>query len=212
MSSSEAALPSTRWRTDWWRLLEERDRISCQQSGPRGPPFVPGLKAARTLSRWLPWNWYSIDGTGWCYDMSWDEMRPCAEIEGSVDWNGVGNLPGAGNGAKLPLPPYQLLVICCISCIMAGHMAYGLWAARRARRSADDAEAPATHTDSGSEAAGANGIRAWLRSGRAVPWHWDHHALHALLGAALGLLVALTLPLPQVSSPTWLGTLGENML
>ena len=31
MSSSEAALPSTRWRTDWWRLLEERDRISCQR-------------------------------------------------------------------------------------------------------------------------------------------------------------------------------------
>ena len=71
-------------------------------------------------------------------------------------------------------------------------------------------EAPATHTGGGSEAAGAIGIRAWLRSGQ-LPWHWDYHALHSFR-SSLGLLVALTLPLPQVSPPTWLGTVGENML
>ena len=83
-ASSRASLPSATWRIEWSRVLAERDHVSCQQSGPHGPPFAPGLKAERTLLRWLPWNWGSIDGTGWCYDISWDEIRPCEEIEGVV--------------------------------------------------------------------------------------------------------------------------------
>ena len=103
----EAALPSTRWRTDWWRLLEERDRISCQQRAAR-PPFRLVCTHLVTFSRELVFHrrhW-------WC-DMSWDEMRLCAEIEARLtEWSR--KPPRAGNGAKLP-PPYQLLVICCIS-------------------------------------------------------------------------------------------------
>ena len=58
-------------------MLAERDSASCAQSGLNGPPWSAAGKTrlTRSMSRWLPWNWYSLDGTGWCYDAEWDEMQ-----------------------------------------------------------------------------------------------------------------------------------------
>lgn len=216
-TSSRASLPSATWRIEWSRVLAERDHVSCQQSGPQGPPFAPGLKAERALLRWLPWNWGSIDGTGWCYDMSWDEIRPCEEIEGTVDWNGVGNAPGGDeyNLFQPPLPPMLVWSVACIGTAAAAHLAYCEWARRRVRRAAADSGGgssadivampqPATASSSTS------GIRAWLRSGRAAPWHWERTALHALAGAAMGLAVALMLPLPHTGLPVWTSSLDAG--
>ena len=72
--------------------------MSCSQSGAVGPPFSPAVQQDESslllrLRRWLPWEWYSIDGSGWCYDADWDRMQRCAEMDVPVDWNGVGAAP-----------------------------------------------------------------------------------------------------------------------
>ena len=205
---SGASLPSSAWRVEWSRVLAERDHVSCQQSGPHGPPFAPGLKAERALLRWLPWNWGSIDGTGWCYDVSWDEMRPCEEMEGSVDWNGVGNVPGDEPNLFQPgLPPALLLVVASVGIATAAHAAYSEWARRRARRAADeDMPHPSKPI------AFASGVFEWLRSGRAAPWRWEPTALHTLAGGAVGLAIALLLPLPQGGLPAWASLDADSAL
>ena len=72
--------------------------MSCSQSGAGGPPFSPAVQQDESslllrLRRWLPWEWYSIDGSGWCYDADWDRMQRCAEMDVPVGWNGVGAAP-----------------------------------------------------------------------------------------------------------------------
>ena len=72
--------------------------MSCSQSGAGGPPFSPAVQQDEAslllrLRRWLPWEWYSVDGSGWCYDADWDRMQRCAEMDVPVDWNGVGAAP-----------------------------------------------------------------------------------------------------------------------
>ena len=202
------SLPSAlRWRADWWDVLAARDRISCQQSGPHGPPFVPSLKTARTFSRWLPWNWYSLDGTGWCYDLAWDEMRPCTEVAGSIDWNGVGNFPMVDGNPEAPLDLLQLLAVCFVALAVAGCFAHARWAARRARRAAHDAEKAdgegnAAHAEA--HDAGISSLRSWVRSGRAAPWRWDIAAINVLIGGALGILAALSVPLPRLLPIAWM--------
>ena len=92
--------------------------------------------------------------------------------------------------------------VACIGTAAAAHLAYREWARRRARRAAADGDGGSgDDTTAGmpqpAAASSASGVRAWLRSGRAAPWHWERTALHALAGAAMGLAVALMLPLPQ---------------
>ena len=72
--------------------------MSCSQSGAGGPPFSPAVQQDEAslllrLRRWLPWQWYSVDGSGWCYNADWDRMQRCAEMDVPVDWNGVGAAP-----------------------------------------------------------------------------------------------------------------------
>ena len=78
-------------------LLLARDKLSCQQRGAAGPPFAAAaqLTLGRAFARWLPWNWFSLDGTGWCYDGEWDELLPCEELRAPVDWNGVSSSRGS---------------------------------------------------------------------------------------------------------------------
>ena len=208
----EATLPSSssRWRAEWSALLDERDRISCLQSGRKGPPFAPPADATwLALSRWLPWNWYSLDGTGWCYDSSWDELKPCGDMDAPVDWNGVSsadfNVAAARHTA---LSHLQLFVLVCVAIALAARRAYQTWSRQQARRHADEEEeAPpddppqsATSSSSASEATAASplvvGVRAWLRSGSALPSQWDSAALLTLGSAILGLLAAVSFPLP----------------
>jgi hypothetical protein len=83
-TSYYAALRSRMYR------LDAKDGISCRQQGPKGPPFAEHPDAlGHALTRWMPWRWYSLDGTGWCYDSAWDELRRCEDITDPVDWNGV---------------------------------------------------------------------------------------------------------------------------
>ena len=191
------ALPRTAsWRLDWSRILYDRDKISCLQSGAHGPPFAEAPKGNRAFLRWLPWNWYSIDGTGWCYDTTWDEMRLCRQVEDSVDWSGA---TYTDEFRITELTSSQVFAISCISCGLAARLAYGRWHRRQVERTVDEEE---TDTEEGEAGADAS---AWLRSGKAMPWNWDNTAVLALLAAWLGLLLALVLPLPALLTRSELG-------
>ena len=167
------------------------------QQGPKGPPFTSNL-ADSSFSRLLPWNWFSIDGTGWCFDSAWDELRPCGELETPVDWNGVGI--SSFDEVDAGLPASQLAAIACIGVALAARSAYQAWARQEARRRADEEEG--TEADRPADDASATvdvtiSLGAWLQSGQAHrPWLWDPAALLTLLSACLGLLVASLLPLP----------------
>ena len=188
---SEALPRTATWRLEWSRILYDRDKISCLQSGPHGPPFAEALKGSRAFSRWLPWNWYSIDGTGWCYDTAWDEMRLCTEVENAVDWSGVSYTDEYG---ITELPSNQVFVMGCIACGLAGRLAYRRWQRRQGRRSVDEEERHAEDDAANNDASAAT-VNAWLRTGKALPWNWDNTAVLSLLAALLGLLLALVVPL-----------------
>ena len=55
------------------------DKLSCQQFGARGPPFAPAAQPSfgRALASWLPWSWYSIDG-------SFNELRQIAHVSAQM--------------------------------------------------------------------------------------------------------------------------------
>ena len=104
--------------------------MSCSQSGVAGPPFSPDTQQNESsllarLRRWLPWEWYSIDGSGWCYNAEWDRMQRCAEMDVPADWNGVG---------AAPTPPWWgveergLLVAVLLSGAVLVCYAFRLWA------------------------------------------------------------------------------------
>lgn len=201
--SDVETLPSVGWRPEWTALLDERDRLSCLQGvGPRGPPFSSAGRPFwyAHVTRWFPWNWFSIDGTGWCFDASWDEMRRCSEVEISVDWNGVSSAVRGDEIDVEQLPVLQLLALACLAYALAAHLAYRQWARRRARRLADAEDGERT-PDDGAEGAAqieepAASLLSWLQSGEAPPWHWHGSAQLALLSASLGLVMAASIPLP----------------
>lgn len=90
------------WQPEWERILMERQRMSCSQAGPRGPPWadvtVPG-----SLARWLPWHWYSLGGTGWCYDSRLDELNRCDSMRSAstrIGWNGISRPADAASGRE----------------------------------------------------------------------------------------------------------------
>ena len=156
------------------------ETMSCSQSGAAGPPFAPGTQQDESslllrLRRWLPWEWYSIDGSGWCYNAEWDRMQRCAEMDVPADWNGVG---------AAPAPPWfgveerGLLVAVLLSGAVLTCYAFRLWAAAR-----------------GASGAAAPEMREWLRTAHAPPWAWEPGALLAAAGTLGGLLVGFLAPL-----------------
>jgi hypothetical protein len=154
--------------------------MSCSQSGAGGPPFSPVTQQDESslllrLRRWLPWEWYSIDGSGWCYNAEWDRMQPCAEMDLPADWNGFG---------AAPTPPWfgaeerGLLVAVLLSGAVLMCYAFRLWAAAR-----------------GASGAAAPEMRDWLHTAHAPPWAWEPGALLAAAGTLGGLLVGFLAPL-----------------
>ena len=206
-TKEEVALPARSWRDEWTALLRERDHVTCAQQGPRGPPFATHEFGSSVLSRWMPWNWWSIEGTGWCFDGSWDEMRKCDELETSADWSGVVPIPDDEDYRQLP--PSQLLSIVSVAVALAAHRAYQEWARQEARRQSDDDEAPeqvegAREADDEADTKPSRiepTVTGWLSSGQAVPWMWDPSAAVVLMSAMFGLLVGATLPLTRMSRP-----------
>jgi len=150
-------------------------------TGNAGPPFSPTTAARMPgfLTRWLPWNWYSIGGSGWCYHAEWDRMQRCAEMDVPVDWNGVGLAPAADTfGFE---PPYRaLLGVLLTACALTAY-AYSQYA-----------YSPAA-------GGGAPALREWLRSPHAMPWAWEHSARLVALGALGGLAVGFLTPLPTIT-------------
>ena len=76
------------WADEWAALVRDRAARSCAQAGPRGPPFS-SVSAPSLLWSVMPWNWYSVGGTGWCYHADWDVMQRCDQIEDPIDWRGI---------------------------------------------------------------------------------------------------------------------------
>ena len=153
--------------------------MSCNQAGAAGPPFSPRTEASglvSLLARWLPWNWRSIDGTGWCYNAEWDRVQRCAGIDVPVDWSGVGYTPAE---PWWPLPSGVVVGVALTAAVLMCY-AFRLWAAMRATASS------------------APDMREWLRSPHALPWAWEPGALLAAAGALAGLIIGFNMPLPTV--------------
>lgn len=210
MPPQDAALPDSvsRWKAEWIALLHERDRISCLQTGSRGPPFAQHIAGERSLSRWLPWNWFSLDGTGWCYDTDWDELRRCGEIKAPVDWNGrsmssawssMGYDDDDVDHSALPLA--QLLTVACTVFALAAYRAQRAWARQQLRQQMDADEQGIATTEAAEYTGTARRsvtVGSWLSSSQAPPWRWNWTALVTFLSGMLGLLGAVLFPLPQI--------------
>jgi hypothetical protein len=165
-------------------LLEERDRLGCQQAGPSGPPFGPragGL--GRLLARWT--GWFSLDGTGWCYEAEADELLRC-EDAGPVDWNGVTLRRGGSVSAADVLAALIVCLGLAAAVAAGGAMAFSQWQSRARRGDKADA------------AAAPPGLRAWLRTPEAWrPWRWGSSPLSIAACGLAGVILALMLPVPN---------------
>ena len=181
------------WASRLRDLIDERDALSCVQSGPRGPPFGPTDALGRALTRWLPWRWYSLDGTGWCYDTGWDELRRCEDVTTRVDWNGISD-PTPPSAFGIPMD--QLLLVLGVGGAVTMRRAYREWVACVQRRAAED------HEDTlGSDIGRTYLLDDWLRSGRAWPWRWERRETRfSLIGCFVGALAAVLVPLPLGAS------------
>jgi hypothetical protein len=166
------------WHEEQRYLLAERDRLSCLQAGQHGPPFAPELVQAGWFSRLLPWNWYSLDGHGWCFDAEWDEVVRCPDAS-EIDWNGV-SLDGAGAPS---LPATHALMFACTVGALLLWFAYEEWAAHKRCVSMGGAAPSPT---------------IWLSSRSVAPWRWERPAQLALAGAALAICVSTLLVSPFV--------------
>ena len=158
----------------------------------------------------MPWRWYSLDGTGWCYDTAWDELRRCEDVAGRIDWNGVSDDSSA---VELGLPTTEILFVVAVGCSWAARRAYLEWVACEQRRMTDeekpheppqDAARVADDETDADYCAAPSGLRPsldeWLRSGRAWPWRWERReARLSLLASVFGVMAALWLPLPMAA-------------
>lgn len=175
----ESGVERAAWAAQWEEILAARDQLSCRQEGSRGPPFASHLVPASSFARWLPWNWYSLDGHGWCYDADWDELVRCSELD-SVDWNGVSRShPRSAWLNTLPdavyLVPFCVVLFLLLTC-------YAYHEFLREERKIRMWECSPSHTQ-------------WPRSRRCLPWNWERSARLALLGAVLAVLVSSFLPI-----------------
>jgi len=149
--------------------------MACEQAGARGPPFAPSVPGPGWS--WLPWNWYSLGGTGWCYDESWDELVKCDELDTPPDWYGIRRAAGAPIDT---LWDARLLLLLGAGALALAWIAFREWAAR----------------DLGAAASAGTGPRDWLHSGRAWPWAWEPRARGITWSVAVGVACGLALPLP----------------
>lgn len=230
---------SSAWHLEALRVLDERTRISCLQSGSKGPPFyqgdATGSALGRLLVRWLPWNWYSIDGTGWCYDSTWDELTECSALRArskTVDWNGVSTSPFDGIvDDVLLVNSWEAMIVLGLATAYAAGLAHRSWIRRDARRRADaeeldveeeeneeidedgetaELESGVAKTNDGDLHGFVDALKmlgTWLRSGEALPWRWDRTAHLAVISALLGLLACQLVWLPN---PTALDLLYDG--
>ena len=178
----EHAAEASAWAQSWEEILAERDRMSCLQAGRRGPPFAANLSLASQLERWLPWNWYSLDGRGWCYDAEWDELVRCDDLERHVDWNGISRPALYGASQTRVLPPARLALFCCVAFVLLSYHAYREW--ELYERKVRMGGAPPSPYQ-------------WIRSREIAPWRWELSARLALLGALCAFCVSPLISLPD---------------
>ena len=166
---------SSSWADEWAALVRDRAARSCAQAGPRGPPFS-SVSAPSLLWSVMPWNWYSVGGTGWCYHADWDVMQRCDQIEDPIDWRGIAR---AEDGARSGL---RLLIAACVVglCLVANAFATSPPA---------DADAGAPPRPAGPP------LEEWLASFRFLPWRWERSAQWTGVGALVGLVAAFVVPL-----------------
>ena len=154
---------------------------SCATPGDRGPPFASHVRVAGLLTRWLPWNLFSLGGTGWCYDETWDELMRCEDLDGRPDSYGVRR--AAGSASALGMLDIRVLLPCAATLLILLRRAYHEWAARQR---ADG------------HLAGSPTLRDWVRGGWAWPWRWEAHTRETACFAAIGICCGLALPLPPM--------------
>ena len=181
----ESAAEASAWAQSWREILTERDRMSCLQAGRRGPPFAANLTLASVFERWLPWNWYSLDGRGWCYDADWDELIRCDNLERSVDWNGISRSSLYSAEHSRVLPPARLALFCGVAFALISYYAYREW--EQYERKVRMGSVPPSPLQ-------------WFRSRELAPWRWELSARLALLGALCALCVSPLIPLPEAES------------
>ena len=151
--------------------------MSCAQAGSAGPPFHPATAADRLpgiLTRWFPWNWHSIDGSGWCYNTEWDRMQRCSEMDIPADWSGVGYPPAE----PWELPFHARVLLGAVTCVCA-LLGYAFFLQVMSGDSQPS-------------------VCQWLRGQHALPWYWDSRVRGAAFGAAAGLFIGMCTPLPHL--------------
>ena len=166
---------SSSWADEWAALVRDRAARSCAQAGPRGPPFS-SVSAPSLLWSVMPWNWYSVGGTGWCYHADWDVMQRCDQIEDPIDWRGIAR---AEDGARSGL---RLLIAACVVGLCLVFNAF-------ATSPPADADAGAPPRPAGPP------LEEWLASFRFLPWRWERSAQWTGVGALVGLVAAFVVPL-----------------
>ena len=182
-------------------MLAERDSASCAQSGLNGPPWSAAGKTrlTRSMSRWLPWNWYSLDGTGWCYDAAWDDIRHCTDILGRADWNGVVHYESFEY--RLGLPVGCVLALTLLAYLLAARLAFLEWLSGEEQK-ARDKEQPDDSTYAAVSPTPVSTQLAllirWLDDGKASPRQWSDAAQRSLLYSLLTLLLVFIAVHPRL--------------
>ena len=171
-------------------VMEDRDKISCAQSGPKGPPWAgDATKGAGFFVRWLPWNWYSVDGTGWCYDAAWDEFRKDC---GHADWYGI---QWSTEASTDTLSWSQIFGVLGVAVLLAARASFLDWLSRETRRVADAAEEQdGASPDDHLPPSQLNMLSKWWRVGEAWPWNWRGIGHISFVGSLIGFVAALATP------------------
>ena len=151
--------------------------------------FAQYIRAPGQLQSWLPWNWYSLGGTGYCYEETWDELVKCDDLDmHGLDWNGVRRRPGSFMDMQWDA---RLLMLLCAGAGVLCWLAFHEWLAVQGRGAG--ASLPGTLSRSWL----ASHVRAWFLSGRAWPWAWEPRVRRLAFSLVIGVVCGLALPLPE---------------